>query len=89
MDNPGYFGIGFYGTIVNGGVKSYRAVFLKKVQFKEVNDENSTKGETVDFKTVSLEGTIYQDVEGEWKREITVTNEADVIAWLNDKASIA
>jgi len=88
-DNPAFFGTGFYGEKVVNGVTKYRAIWLKKVQFAEINDENETKGETTKFSTPSIEGTIYVDVTGEWKREITVATEADAIAWLNDKAGIA
>lgn len=88
IDNPIFCGVGFYGRKVVSGVTKYRAVWLKKVQFKEVADENKTKGESTEFSGATLEGTIYEAADGEWKKEITVSNEADAIAWLKDLAEI-
>lgn len=88
-DNPGYYGVGFYGKKVVSGVAKYRAVWLKKVQFKEIDDENKTKGESVEFQGATLEGTIFEAADGEWKKEITFNNEADAVAWLKELAEIA
>lgn len=86
-ENP-YVGIGFYGVKKVGGVRKYRAIWLPKVQFAEPEDTNATKGESVEFNTPSLEGTIMLDEDGNWKMEKTFESEADAKAYLEDKAGI-
>lgn len=86
-ENP-YVGIGFYGVKKVGGVRKYRAIWLPKVQFAEPEDTNATKGESVEFNTPSLEGTIMLDDNGVWKMENTFDSEADAKAYLEDKAGI-
>ena len=83
-----YVGVGFYGKKVVSGVKKWRAIWLHKVQFAEPEDTNATKGESVEFGTATTEGTIMLDDNGGWKSEKTFDNEADAIAYLNDKAGI-
>ena len=87
-DSSPYVGVGFYGTKMVSGVKKYRAVWFRKVQFGEPSDSNKTKGETVEFTTPTLEGTIMLDDNGKWKDEKTFTTEADAIAFLNTQAGI-
>lgn len=81
-------GIGFYGVKKVNGVTKYRAIWLPKVQFSEPADTNATKGETVEFNTPVLEGTIMLDDTGVWKKENTFNTEAEAIAYLQDKAGI-
>lgn len=83
-----YVGVGFYGVKVVGGTKKYRAIWFPKVQFAEPADSNKTKGESVEFATPTLEGTIMTDDSGVWKNEQTFNAEADAIAYLNTKAGL-
>lgn len=83
-----YVGIGFYGKKVVGGIKKWRAIWLHKVQFKEPEDTNATKGENIEFGTATTEGTIMLDDYGYWKSEKTFDNEADAIAYLHEKAGL-
>lgn len=85
---PAYVGFGYYGKVVRNGVNYWRAIWLKKVQFAEPTDELSTKGESIEFKTPALEGTILLDVTGNWKDEGTFSTEAKAKAWLDGKAGI-
>lgn len=84
-----YIGLGFYGAKVVNKVKSYRAIWLRKVQFAEPSDELSTKGESTEFQTHEAEGTIMVDVTGNWKDEATFSTEAKARAWLNGKCGLA
>ncbi|MDO4553706.1 MAG: hypothetical protein Q4B70_01005 [Lachnospiraceae bacterium] len=83
-----YVGIGFYGAIKRNNVPSYQAKWLKKVQFSEPNDETDTKGETVNFQTPTIEGTVFQVENGAWKEQAEFSKEEDAKAWLNAKAGI-
>lgn len=86
---PATVGVGFYGKRKRSGVVSWRAIWLKKVQFAEPADEFSTKGETTEFQTPTIEGTIMMAADDLWKEEATFSSEAGAIAWLNAKAGIS
>lgn len=86
---PATVGVGFYGKRIKSGVVSYRAIWLKKVQFAEPADDFATRGDTAEFKTPTLEGTIMVAADGKWKEEGTFETEAKAIAYLNAKTGIS
>jgi phi13 family phage major tail protein len=86
---PPFVGVGFYAKRVKSAVNSWRAIWLKKVQFKEPADEFETKGQTVQFQTPSFEGTIMLAADDKWKEEGTFSTEAAAKAWLDGKAGIS
>jgi len=81
-----FVGFGFYAKRIKSGVNSWRAIWLKKVMFTEPADEAKTKGESVEFQTPTLEGTIMLAADGKWKEEGTFSSEANAVAWLNTKS---
>lgn len=83
-----YVSVGFYGVKVVSGVKKYRAVWLPKVQFEEPEDTNATKGESIEYGTHSLVGTILLDDNGNWKKEQTFDTEAEAIVYLQNKSGV-
>lgn len=84
-----YVKFGFIGANkVNNAVK-YRAVILSKVQFGEPSDENDTKGETIEFKTHSLQGSVLVADDGEWKREKTFATLELAKAYINTELGIS
>jgi phi13 family phage major tail protein len=85
---PPIIGLGFYGKRIKDGVTTWRAIWLKKVRFKEPADDFKTKAGSVEFITPSLEGTIMEAADGKWKEEGTFALEATAIAWLQGKAGI-
>jgi len=87
-DKSPQVGHGFYGRIRRNGVDKWRAIWFKKVQFAEPDDETETKGETIAFKTPVIEGIIMKDINGNWKNEEVFDTEATAIAWLDGKAGI-
>jgi phi13 family phage major tail protein len=84
-----YVGVGFYGAVIREGVTKYRAVWFYKVQFGEMADESKTKGESIEFTTPTIEGTLMTLPSGDWKDETTVATEESALAWLDAKAGIA
>jgi hypothetical protein len=84
-----FVGFGFYGKTVKGGVKRWRAIWLKKVLFKEPSEDLATKGEKPEYKTPTLEGTVMLACDELWKNEGTFSTEAGAVAWLNAKAGIS
>jgi phi13 family phage major tail protein len=87
--SPAYVGFGFYGKVIRNKVPYWRAIWLKKVQFAEPSDELATKGESVEFGTPELEGTIMLAADGKWKEEGTFSTEAGAKAWLDGKCGLA
>ena len=88
-DSPAYVGFGFYGKKMVSGVSKWRAIWLKKVQFSEPADEMKTKGQTAEFGTTTLEGTVMVAADGYWKEEGTFDTEAEAVSYLNTKSGIS
>lgn len=87
-DDGAYGGFGFYGRETVNGVKSWHAYWFPKVKFAEPNDELETKGETTAFVTPTIEGEIFRDADGNWKKDVVVSTEAKAIEWLDALANI-
>ena len=76
--------VGFGRVIVKmvGGVKSYKVEFLSLVKFSEPSQEDNTKGESLEFGTYELEGTIVAPENGVWSKTRTFTTKSDAIHYL-------
>lgn len=79
-----FVGVGAVGQSEGG----YVAVFYKKVQFSEPNDENQTKQESVTFNHITLEGEIIIPEDGEWKLRERFDTLKEAKDWLNEKVGI-
>lgn len=68
-DAPPYVAIGFRAK-KSGGL--FRYIWLYKGKFTQPTEEFATKGEKVDFKTPTIEGTFQTlNKDGNWKADIT------------------
>lgn len=84
-DDEGEFvGVGFYVDERIAGRKQYEATIIYKVKFSESANEHTTKGESLEFKTPTIEGTIAGLKSGEWKITKTFDDAADADKWLRD-----
>lgn len=63
-------------------VKLYKAMILYKVKFAEPSEDENTKGETIEFATPSIEGTIAQLANGDWKKAKTFSTKAEALAYI-------
>ena len=63
-----YVGLGRVATLMVDGAYKYRATFFAKVAFSEPNEENNTRGESVEFGTYELEGVVAVPVYGNWRK---------------------
>lgn len=63
-------------------VRLYKVVTLYKVKFSEPSDDDSTKGESVEFSTPSIEGTVATLVNGNWKAVKVFTTKEEAIAYI-------
>ena len=85
-----YLGIGMIVKKMVGGVLKWRAVVLTKVMFNIPADAATTQGESIEWQTPELSGTIMRDdtAKHTWKTEATFTTEAQAEAYIKDKLSI-
>ena len=63
-------------------VKIYKVSILNKVKFSEPSDDDSTKGESVEFSTPSIEGTVATLANGDWKDVKTFTTKDEALAFI-------
>ena len=83
-DTAPYVGVGRIVTkMVNGSYK-YKVEFLYKVKFSEPSKDESTKGESIEFSTPSIEGLVssLDDVNGTWSKSKTFDVKSDALTYL-------
>lgn len=78
-----YVGVGRILTKIVGGVYKYKVEFLPKVKFSEPSQEEATKGDSIEFKTPSVEGTVVKLDNGIWSRAKTFTSKEEAISYLD------
>lgn len=81
-DEAPYVGVGRIINKMVGGVRKYKVEFLSKVKFGEPSQESNTHGETTEFGTQQIEGTIATLNSGEWSKTKTFTSHSDALAYL-------
>lgn len=78
-----YVGLGRIITKIVGGVYKYKVEFLKKVKFSEPSQDNTTKGESVEFGTSELSGIVASLANGDWSATKTFNTLAEAQTYLN------
>ena len=78
-----YVAIGRILTKVVDGVRKYKVEYLSKVKFKEPDADETTKGESVEFKTSSIEGAVVTLASGEWSKSKTFSTYTEAETYLN------
>lgn len=85
-DAAPYVGYGFIVREMIGGVSSYRACFLPKVQMVEGTESYQTKGDSITFSTPSLSGSAMANVDGDWRiKSQPFATETEANAWIKSK----
>lgn len=77
-----YVGVGRIINKMKNGARLFKVEFLSKVKFSEPSQESNTHGETTEFGTPQIEGTIATLNSGEWSKTKTFTSHADALAYL-------
>ena len=82
-----------FGCIIKkrvNNVDKWRAIILTKIMLAVPNDAATTQGETIEWQTPQLTGTIMRDDSAKhaWKREATFTTEAQAEAYIKARLSI-
>lgn len=63
-------------------VRSYKVEVLYKVKFAEPSQDDQTKGESVEFKTPEIEGTIATLANGNWSTAKVFSTKEEAIAFI-------
>lgn len=81
-DAAPYVGLARIVTMMVSGVRSYKVEFLNKVKFSEPGQDDSTKGENLEFNTVEIEGTISALANGNWSSAKVFTDKEDAVEYI-------
>ena len=81
-DTAPYVGLGRVITKMVNGVYKYKVEFLNKVKFAEPSQEDTTKGESVEFATTEIEGTVAALANGAWSKAKTFETRAEAVTYL-------
>lgn len=86
-----YLGVGFIIKKIKGGVTKWRAIVLTKVMFAVPSDSATTQGDTIEWQTPQISGTIMRDDSAKhaWKKEATFTTEAQAEAYIKARLGIS
>ena len=77
-----YVAVGRVVVKLVGNVKVYKVEILYKVKFAEPSQEDNTRGESVEFSTPTIEGTISALANGKWSEAQTFATKAEAIAYI-------
>lgn len=78
-----YVGVGRILTKIVNGVYKYKVEFLPKVKFSEPAQEEATKGDSIEFKTPTIEGTVTKLADGTWSKASTFATKNEAIEYLD------
>lgn len=90
-DAPIYVGLGRIVTKMVNGAYKYKVEFLYKVKFSEPSQDNTTKGESIEFATPSVEGIIstLDDEKNTWNKSKTFNTKSDALTYLKNLMAAA
>ena len=88
-DTAPYVGLGRVVTQMINNVINYRVEFIYKVKFAEPSQEDTTKGENVEFNTVEMEGTVSQLANGNWSISQDFTTKEAATTYLENLLSVS
>ena len=85
-------GIGYIREKMQNGITSYEAVWLYKVQFGAPSESATTKGQSIEWQTPEIEGTIMvvEDFDkNTYRDKSTFLSLAQAIAWIEGMANMS
>ena len=77
-----YIGVGRIVRVMQDGTQYFRATFLAQCKFAEPSADDNTMGESVEFSTYELSGTVVVPTDGTWRKEKIFTSQAEAIKYL-------
>lgn len=81
-DTAPWVGLGRVVVKMVNNVRYYKTIILNKVKFSEPSDDDNTKGESVEFSTPSIEGTIATLGNGDWKDVKVFATRDEAVAFI-------
>lgn len=81
-DTAPYVGLGRIVNKMVNGARKYKVEFLYKVKFQEPSADESTKGESLEFSTSELQGTVSTLANGDWSKAKTFDTQKEAITYL-------
>ncbi len=81
-DTAPWVGLGRIVVKMVNNVKLYKVEILNKVKFSEPSQEDQTKGESVEFSTPEIEGTVATLANGNWSDSKTFESKEAAIAFI-------
>ena len=81
-DTAPWVGLGRIVVKMVNNVRVYKVEILNKVKFSEPSQEDQTKGESVEFATPEIEGTIATLANGDWSDSKTFSSKEEAIAFI-------
>ena len=89
-DSAPEFGYGHIIPKMVNGARKYKVEFFPRVKFTKVTSDNKTRGESVEFSTTALEGTVFPlDIAlnglavGDWEKHQTFATLEEAETYLN------
>lgn len=82
-DVPIYFGFGQVVPKMVNNTRVYKVEWFPKVQFKPYVTDKKTKGDSLEFTTPSIEGTIFANNDNDWRKRATFDTEAEANTYLD------
>lgn len=90
-DTAPEFGYGHIIPKMVGGERKYKVEFFPRVKFTKVTSDNKTRGESVEFSTTAIEGTVFPlEVAinglaiGDWEKHKTFATLTEAEAYLDE-----
>jgi phi13 family phage major tail protein len=84
------FGYGHIIPKMVGGARKFKVEFFPRVKFTKITSDNKTRGESVEFSTTAIEGTVYPLetalnglAVGDWEKHQTFATLAEAEAYLD------
>ena len=81
-DTPPYVGVGRVTKLMVDGSIKYRGTVLMLVKFSEPTESDTTQGESIDFQTTELSGTMTVPASGKWRARKVFDTQADAIGYI-------
>jgi phi13 family phage major tail protein len=77
-----YVGVGRVTKLMVDGQIKYRGTVLALVKFSEPSEEDNTQGESVEFSTSELSGTMIVPEDGNWRHRKVFATKAEAITYI-------
>lgn len=82
-DVPVYFGFGQVVVKRISGKRVFKVEWFPKVQFKPYHNDATTKKDSLEFTTPSIEGSVFANEDGDWRKRATFDTETEANNFLD------